>query len=159
MALGKLIERSVNSISLGYLCHEAGGNNPLLRMLTPNNLRLISTSDRSPMGMFSIPEHPGDFVQSIQEKYDVWYDVWNNSYLPMMMKFPKWYDASENLVPGDIIYFKLLESKMSATWRLGKVEKVKLGADGFVREVIVSYKDTSSENPDDWIHRAVSRPV
>ena len=76
-----------------------------------------------------------------------------------MMKFPKWFDPSENLVPGDIIYFKLLESKMSATWRLGKVEKVKLGADGFVREVIVSYKDTSSENPDDWIHRAVRRPV
>ena len=159
MTLGKLIERSVNSIPLGYLCHEAGGNNPLLRVLTPNNLKLITTSDRSPMGMFSIPEHPGDFVQSIQEKYDVLYDVWNNSYLPMMMKFPKWFDPSENLVPGDIIYFKLLESKMSATWRLGKVEKVKLGADGFVREVIVSYKDTSSENPDDWIHRAVRRPV
>ena len=75
------------------------------------------------------------------------------------MKIPKWYDASENLVPGDIIYFKLNESKMSATWRLGKVEKVKYGADGFVRQVIVSYKDTNSDNPDDWIHRAVSRPV
>ena len=48
---------------------------------------------------------------------------------------------------------------MSATWRLGKVEKVKYGADGFVRQVIVSYKDTNSDNPDDWIHRAVSRPV
>ena len=109
-------------------------------------------------------ENVRDFMEKglenlIQEKYDVWYDVWNNSYLPMMMNFPKWFDTSENLVPGDIIYFKLLESKMSATWRLGKVEKVKLGADGFVREVIVSYKDTSSENPDDWIHRAVRRPV
>ena len=82
MTLGKLIERSVNSIPLGYLCHDAGGNNPLLRVLTPNNLKLISTSDRSPMGMFSIPDHPSEFLHSVQEKYDIWYDVWNNNYLP-----------------------------------------------------------------------------
>ena len=46
MTLGKLIENSVNSIPLGYLCHKAGGINPLIRVLTPNNLRLITTSDR-----------------------------------------------------------------------------------------------------------------
>ena len=57
MTLGKLIECSVDSIPLGYLCHEAGGNNPLLRVLTPNNVRLITTSDRSTIGKFYIPKH------------------------------------------------------------------------------------------------------
>ena len=56
--LGKVIEHSVNSIPLGYLCQKAGGHNPLLRVLTPDDMRLITTSDRSPRGMFSIPEHP-----------------------------------------------------------------------------------------------------
>ena len=72
--------------------------------------------------MFDVPDCPEDLVQSIQEKYDIWYDVWNSSYLPKMLKFPKWFDSSENLVPVDVVYLKLRESKMSVIWRLGYVE-------------------------------------
>ena len=89
MTLGKLIERSVNSIPLGYLCHEFGGVNLLLQILIPNNLRLITTSDISPVRMFNVPDCPEDLVQSIQEKYDTWYKVCNSSYLPEMLKFPE----------------------------------------------------------------------
>ena len=99
---------------------------------------MITTSDRSPVGLYNIPDNPEDLVQSIQEKYDTWYEVWNSSYLPEILKFPKWHNASENLVAGDIVYFKLHESKMSATWKVGKVEQVIIGYDGFVREVVVS---------------------
>ena len=66
-----------------------------------------------------------------------------------MLKFPKWYDSRENLDLGDVVYFKLCESKMSATWRLGKVEQVMLGSDGFICEVVVSYKDIGSDNRED----------
>ena len=48
---------------------------------------------------------------------------------------------------------------MSATWRIGKVEGVKIGEDGFVRQAVIAYKDTSSDDPSDWIHRTVERPV
>ena len=48
---------------------------------------------------------------------------------------------------------------MSAKWSSGKVEDVKVGADGRVRQVTISYTDTSSENLEDWIHRTVDRPV
>ena len=65
----------------------------------------------------------------------------------------------ENFKPGDIIYFKITESKMHADWRLGKVEEVKVGPDGFVREATVSYKDVSSKEPADWMFRTVNRPV
>ena len=34
-----------------------------------------------------------------------------------------------------IIYFKLTETKMSVDWRIGEVEEVKVGQDGYVREV------------------------
>ena len=44
--LGKLIERTVNSVPIGYLHHQSGGHNPLLRILSPNCLKLITTSDR-----------------------------------------------------------------------------------------------------------------
>ena len=49
---------------------------------------------------------------------------------------------------------------MSATWRIGKVEEVKIGADGYVRQARIAYKDTSgSDDASDWVHRTVERPV
>ena len=36
---------------------------------------------------------------------------------------------------------------------------MKVGADGCVRQVTISYTDTSSDNPEDWLHRSVDRPV
>ena len=159
MCIAKLIERSVNSIPIGYLYHQSGGNNALLRILTPNNLRLITTGDRSPAGIFTIPDKPEDIIDNIEEKYRLWYTVWNECYVPLIMRGKKWHEENDNLVPGDVIYFKLQESAMSANWRIGKVEKVKVGADGFVRQVTISYTDTIADNPEDWTHRTVDRPV
>ena len=159
MCIMKLIERSVNSIPIGYLYHQSGGSNPLLRILTPNNLKLITTGDRAPVGLFNIPDKAGGIMEKIEEKYFLWYKVWNEFYLPLIMQRKKWHERSENLVPGDIVYFKLTESKMSADWRTGKIEEVKIGDDGYVRKVRVAYKDTSAQDSDDWIHRSVDRPV
>ena len=159
MCVAKLIERSVNSIPIGYLYHQSGGNNALLRILTPNNLRLITTGDRGPTGIFTIPDKPDDIIDNIEEKYRLWYAVWNECYVPLIMRGKKWHEENDNLVPGDVIYFKLQESAMSANWRIGKVEKVKVGADGFVRQVTISYTDTIADNPEDWTHRTVDRPV
>merc|ERR1719233_2650572 len=159
MCIAKLIERSVNSIPIGYLYHQSGGNNALLRILMPNNLKLITTGDRAPAGIFSIPDKPEDIMENINEKYRLWYKVWNDFYVPLIMQGKKWHEQNENLVPGDIVYFKLQESAMSANWRTGKVEKVKVGADGFVRQVTISYTDSSADNPEDWLHRSVERPV
>ena len=48
---------------------------------------------------------------------------------------------------------------MSATWRIGKVEEVKIGKDGYVRQAVIAYKDTTGEDASDWMHRTVERPV
>ena len=157
--LGKLLEREVNSVPLGYLHHEAGGQNPLLRILTPNCLKLITNSDRAPVGPFTLPDSAAGILDNVQEKYEAWYLIWCEQYLPMLMNRRKWHYKKENMKPGDIVYFKLTESKMSANWRIGKVEEVKLGSDGYVRSVSVAYKDTSSDEPADWSHRTVDRPV
>ena len=159
MCIMKLIERQVNSIPIGYLYHQAGGNNPLLRILSPNNLKLITMGDRAPVGTFKIPDKPGDIMEKIDQKYENWYKIWNEFYLPLIMNRKKWHERSENLVIGDIVYFKLTESKMSAAWRSGKVESVKIGADGFVRTVTIAYKDISADDAEDWTHRTVDRPV
>ena len=53
--------------------------------------------------------------------------------MPLICNRQKWHFHSDNLRPGDVVYFKLTESKMSANWRIGKVEEVKAGQDGYVR--------------------------
>ena len=98
-------------------------------------------------------------MKNIDDKYRLWYKVWNEHYVPLVMRGKKWHEQSENLVPGDVVYFKLQESAMSANWRTGKVEKVKVGADGCVRQVTIAYPDASSDNAEDWTHRTVDRPV
>ena len=56
------------------------------------------------------------------------------------MQGTKWHEESENIIPGDIVYFKLQESAMSAKWRTGKVENVKVGTDGRVRQVTILFE-------------------
>ena len=98
-------------------------------------------------------------LETIEQKYTMWYEVFNTSYLPIFMQRQKWHFSRENLVKGYIVYFKLTESKILSSWKVGKVENVTIGKDGFVRHAVVSYKDVSSDCPEDWIHRSVERPV
>ena len=65
------------------------------------------------------------------------------------MQRQKWHFSRENLVKGDIVYFKFTESKMSSSWKVGKIENVTVGKDGFVRHAIISYKDVSSDCSED----------
>ena len=44
---------------------------------------------------------------------------------------------------------------MHSNWLLGKVDIVKVGKDGYVQEATIAYKDTSSYNVEDWLHRTV----
>ena len=157
--LAKALERTVNSVPIGFLHHQSGGLNPLLRILTPNSLRLISTSERAPASLFNIPDNPAGIMDDIQQKYETWYHVWNEQYLPLIMNRQKWHFRKENLCPGDIVYFKLTESKMSACWKVGKIEEVKIGKDGYVRQACIAYKDTTGEDASAWEHRTVDRPV
>ena len=108
-----------------------------LRVLTPNYLKLITTSDRAPVGLFTMPDCPDDIIKMVKEKYESWYHIWEEQYIPVIMSKSKWHFHKENLKPGDIVYFQLTESKMSANWRLGKVEDVKVGQDGYVRQARV----------------------
>ena len=48
---------------------------------------------------------------------------------------------------------------MLSSWKVGKVENVTIGKDGFVRHAVILYKDVSGDCPEDWAHRSVERPV
>ena len=74
----------------------------------------------------------------------------------MMLDRQKWHDNDPNLSVNDIVYFKLDDSPLKIDWRVGKVEVVKSGRDGKVREVSVAYKIVKDER---WSHSVVTRPA
>ena len=83
--------------------------------------------------MFNIPESPADTMTKIAEIYDLWYQCWTTSYVPLMMERKKWFARDKNLKVNDIVYFKLEDSPLGAWWRVGKVDSVKVSKDGRVR--------------------------
>jgi len=104
-------------------------------------------------------------MTNIERTYNMWFQVWNCEYLPLVMDRSKWNQEEENLKENDIIYFKLTDSKLSADWRFGRVEYTVTGRDGKVRSVGISYK-TMIENGDkvfnediEWKDSMVERPV
>ena len=104
-------------------------------------------------------------MTNIERTYNMWFQVWNCEYLPLVMDRPKWNQEEENLKENDLIYFKLTDSKLSADWRFGRVEYAVTGRDGKVRSVGISYK-TMIENNDkvynediEWKNSMVERPV
>ena len=97
-------------------------------------------------------------MKKIIDKYNMWFRIWNTEYVPLIMDRQKWYKEEENLQPNDVIYFKLTDSPLAADWRLGKVEFVKEGRDGKVREVGIAYKSQDLAD-NKWKHNVVQRPV
>ena len=133
--VAKMMEREVNSVPLGYLHHETDMG-PLLRVLTPNCLRLNTSSDRAPVGMFSVPNTAGKLITRIEDAYKLWYKIWNVDYISLIAQRRKWHVETENLVENDV-YFKLKDSKLAQSWLIGKVEFVNISKDGKTRTVEV----------------------
>ena len=154
--VAKNVEHQVNSIPLGYLTHKED-NASLLRVLTPNFLKLNAGANRSPDSLFTLPRTGKDLFSRVEDAYKVFYKVFNEDYVPLIAKRHQWHEEHENLVEGDIIYFKLTDSVLGSKWLVGKVEDVKLSKDGKVRRIIVGYKYSSEEGEKTF--RVVERPV
>ena len=84
-------------------------------------------------------------MEKIDEAYNLFFKVWNTDYVPLIANRKKWNFEADNLVEGDIIYFKLKDSAMSSVWLIGKVEYTTVSRDGLVLEVGVSYRHTSDD--------------
>ena len=156
LTIGKGLERVVNDTPIGFLYDKSSSEgNPLLRVLKPSSLKGIHASDRAPSGLFSIPEEVGSHFAKVQEAYELWYRCWATSYVPLIAERQKWTEEDVNLQVNDIVYF-MLEEKVKITWRVGKVDSVKVGRDNKVREVNIAYKILKE---DTWSHSVVTRPT
>ena len=143
----KVIENQYNNLPLGYHYHQDQDNTPLLKILTPNMLRVGRINSRSLDGPVRLPDKYREQLEAVEQAYDSWFRIWHESYLPKLIYKPKWFKTDQDLQEGDLVYFMKSESKLSNEYTMGKVDQVIAGKDGIIRRVIIKYYNYKEKNP------------
>ena len=143
----KLIENDLNNLPLGSSYGRDSDNSPLLKLIFPNMLKMGRLNTRALGGPIRMPVSPGELMEKIEKAYAAFFKIWNTTMIPKLMRIHKWYKSGEQLMVGDIVYFKKDESVFSSEWTLGRVTDVIIGKDGAVRRAIVQFQNASEKEP------------
>ena len=150
----KLVENQLNNLPLGFTYGRDQDNTSLLKMLTPNMLRVGRSNERALDGPMRMPAGNGDLLKEVTKIYNSWFKVWNVSYLPKLLQQPKWFKQDKDLLEGDVVMFKKSDSALDSPWTLGTVDQLIRGRDGLARRVIVRYKNFKENH-----HRTTDRSI
>ena len=102
----------------------------------PTNVQTIAKASR----LFTIPYQAKDLMTDIEKKDNLWYEIWNTDYIPLIAQRQKWFSEDDDLKENDVVYFKLTSSALSSKWHIGKVEYVLPSRDMKARKVGIAYK-------------------
>ena len=95
-----------------------------------------------------------EILGEIQEKYQAWYKVWCEVYVPKLMTIKKGFKTDRDLAVDDLVYYQKKESELSSPWQMGRVDQVIRGRDGIIRRAIIKFKN-AKEN----FYRVTDRSV
>jgi len=95
--LAKMIETDLNDTPVGLYYGRGENNTPLLKLISPNMMRVGRISSRSPVGPFKLPSGPKSMMDRVTECYRVWYRQYQDT---MLMKYltdlqPKWFRSDK----------------------------------------------------------------
>ena len=145
--LCKLVESQYNNLPLGYHYSRAADNTSLLKILTPNQLRIGRVNKRSLDGPIKLPESRMDLLTKVEETYIAWYRIWLETLVPKLMFTPKWFRSDKELKAGDLVYFRKSESALDGKWVVGMVDSVERSRDNIIRMVTIKYFNGLSTTP------------
>ena len=143
----KLVENQLNNMPLGYSYGRDLDNSPLLRMISPNMLRVGRSNERALSGPLRLPGTCSDMLGEVDKIYSSWFKIWNASYVPKLVQQPKWFRKDKDLMDGDIVMFQKDDPGPNSQWTLGTVDQVVRGRDNIIRRVIVKYQNYSESFP------------
>ena len=135
----KLVENNLNNLPLGYSHGRDSVNSPILKIITPNMMRMGRINSRSLSGPLRYPAGPKDYLKKVDDTYEMFFKVWDTAHIPTLIPQPKWFKDTPTLKTNDIVYFKKVESDWSDNWTVGQVENVIKSKDGVVRRATIRY--------------------
>ena len=95
-------------------------------------------------GPIRLADNVGRMMSKVEDTYEMWFRVWRDTWVPKLMRAPKWFNGTVDLETGDLVYFQRTASELghnSDRWVVGKVSKIERGKDGKVRRVWIQYKN------------------
>ena len=133
------ISNSINNLPIGL--GNKSDSLEHLDVITPNRLILGRNNSRSPNMPLQLS---GDFrkiVDNNNKIFDQWFKEWLTSYVPTLVRQPKWFSTERNVVGGDVVIFKKSEKEFDKTYQYGIVTKTFQSKVGLVRSVEVQYQN------------------
>ena len=157
--LCKLIENDQNNLPLGFKFGRDQDNTEVLKILTPNMLRLGRINARALSGPLRLPNGASEMVEKVIKAYEAWFRIWSDSYVPKLLFKPKWFRDEVDLKIGDLVYFKKSDTELGdGTWIFGKISGIDRSRDNLIRKVTVKYRN-AGENHDRETERTVRKLV
>ena len=152
--VAKLVENNLNNLPIGFSYGKDADNTPLLKIITPNLMKIGRLNSRVVDGPIRFPTGPKDLMVKVEEVFDAFFHIWNISCVPKLIPQPKWFKESPELKPEDVVYFQKSESDLTSKWTVGQVDSVIRSKDGAVRRANVRFYN-SGENHARFTDRAV----
>ena len=143
----KLVESQYNNLPLGYHYGRSADNSKLLKIITPNFLRVGRSNKRSLDGPIKLPANRMEILARVDETYQAWFRIWRDTFVPKLMFQQKWFNSDKELKEGDLVYFRKKESKLDGKWIIGMIQSVERGRDGLIRMVDVKYQNHAESHP------------
>ena len=92
-----------------------------LDILTPNRLILGRNNGRSPTTPLVLKRDLKHVVETNAKMFSVWFKSWLVSYVPTLMKRPKWFDNDRDICRGDVVLFLKSEQEFDRQHQYGIV--------------------------------------
>ena len=146
-SMAKLVEMQMNNLPLGFSYGRDADNTPILKLVTPNLMRVGRIHSRVVDGPLRFPTGPKDIMEKVEQSFDAFYKIWNVSVVPKLIPQPKWFKDSPELKPEDVVYFRKTEGEFDTKWTVGQVETVTRSKDGVVRRAQIRYHNHNEKVP------------
>lgn len=143
----KLAENTYNNLPISYSYSRYQDNTELLKILTPNMLRLGRINSRAIQGPIRLPANKKELLQHVEKLYSGWFKIFKDTVVPRLIQLPKWFKIDQDLKEKDLVYFQRSESALGSTWIVGEVDQVIRGRDGLIRRAIIKYFNASENDP------------
>ena len=147
--LMKLIENQLNNLPLGYAFGRDCDNSSSLKIVTPSMLRHGRNNSRSLDGPIKLADNLGKLMERVDETYQMWFKIWRDTWVPKLMRAPKWFNGMVDLEVGDLVYFKRTDTELGhdqSKWVVGRIDNLERGKDQKIRRVWIRYKNAGEDN-------------
>ena len=102
----KLAENAFNNLPLGFSYGRQQDNTELLKILTPNMLRVGRINSRALQGPVRLPVDEKELLKVVESTYQGWYNIFKETVVPRLINQPKWFKKEEDLKEQDLVYFQ-----------------------------------------------------